>query len=225
MQNKKNSLSHNGLLPNAYQQVEYLKSTRTQCILTDYIPKKNTKLVSDVKFAGTFYNIATYGGIATPFGLAGTSLANECSCNFGSQSSEGNILYCWFAKGYDSTNVYYLTINNTIKTTRNTIIGDRTGKASWGSVSINLPVATADCINKITIFGQTDKNGNVKPFTGYAEMYLYNFKAYESDILMLDLVPCYRKSDGEIGLYDLISKKFYTNIGTGVFSKGGNVYE
>ncbi len=36
-------------------------------------------------------------------------------------------------------------------------------------------------------------------------------------------VPCYRKADGIIGLYDIISKGFYTNIGSGSFTKGADV--
>ena len=38
-----------------------------------------------------------------------------------------------------------------------------------------------------------------------------------------DFVPCYRKSDGEIGLYDTVSKTFFTNQGTGTFLKGADV--
>lgn len=36
-------------------------------------------------------------------------------------------------------------------------------------------------------------------------------------------VPCYRKSDGVIGMYDTVSKTFYTNEGTGAFTKGADV--
>ena len=37
------------------------------------------------------------------------------------------------------------------------------------------------------------------------------------------LIPCYRKSDGEIGMYDTVSRTFYTNAGTGSFTKGADV--
>lgn len=40
---------------------------------------------------------------------------------------------------------------------------------------------------------------------------------------LIDLIPCYRKSDGEIGMYDLISNTFFTNAGTGAFTKGSDV--
>lgn len=36
--------------------------------------------------------------------------------------------------------------------------------------------------------------------------------------LVRDMIPCYRKSDGEIGMYDLINQQFYGNNGTGTFS-------
>jgi hypothetical protein len=36
-------------------------------------------------------------------------------------------------------------------------------------------------------------------------------------------IPCYRKSDGEIGVYDTETGTFYTNSGTGTLVKGGNV--
>ena len=40
---------------------------------------------------------------------------------------------------------------------------------------------------------------------------------------ILNLVPCYRKSDNEIGMYDLVNDTFYTNAGTGTFTKGADV--
>lgn len=38
-----------------------------------------------------------------------------------------------------------------------------------------------------------------------------------------DLIPCYRKSDGEIGMYNAINGEFLTNLGTGAFDKGPDV--
>lgn len=35
-------------------------------------------------------------------------------------------------------------------------------------------------------------------------------------------IPCYRKSDNVIGLYDIITDEFKTNAGTGSFTKGSN---
>jgi hypothetical protein len=50
------------------------------------------------------------------------------------------------------------------------------------------------------------------------------FQYYDkTDTLICDLVPCYRKSDGVIGMYDVVRKLFLTNVGSGSFTKGGNV--
>lgn len=39
----------------------------------------------------------------------------------------------------------------------------------------------------------------------------------------IDLIACYRKSDGEIGMYDIVSGAFFANAGTGSFTKGADV--
>lgn len=55
----------------------------------------------------------------------------------------------------------------------------------------------------------------------------YTVKAFQyydnDDNLICDLVPCYRKSDGVIGVYDIVRKIFLTNAGTGSFTKGVDV--
>ena len=45
----------------------------------------------------------------------------------------------------------------------------------------------------------------------------------ENDKLVRHFVPCYRNSDDEIGLYDLVNSVFYTNEGTVTFKKGNNI--
>ena len=44
-----------------------------------------------------------------------------------------------------------------------------------------------------------------------------------NDTLVRNFIPCYRKSDTEIGLYDLVNDVFYTNAGSGTFIKGNDV--
>ncbi len=46
---------------------------------------------------------------------------------------------------------------------------------------------------------------------------------YDNGTLVRDFIPCYRKQDGVIGMYDLANDVFYTNAGTGTFLKGANV--
>lgn len=51
----------------------------------------------------------------------------------------------------------------------------------------------------------------------------YSLKYYKDKELYRDYVPCYRKTDNVAGIYDLITKTFLTNGGSGTFSKGADV--
>lgn len=46
---------------------------------------------------------------------------------------------------------------------------------------------------------------------------IYYFKWYENNVLIRDMQPCVRISDGVAGMLDLVNKVFYTNAGTGNF--------
>lgn len=56
-----------------------------------------------------------------------------------------------------------------------------------------------------------------------ASAILYYCKIWEDDMLIRDFVPCYRKSDGLIGILDKVECKFYENAGTVPFEKGPNI--
>ena len=69
------------------------------------------------------------------------------------------------------------------------------------------------------LFASMLNETTLRPFAGK----IYNAKIYNGDSLVRDFVPCYRKEDNVIGMYDLISNTFYTNSGTGDFEKGQDV--
>ena len=50
----------------------------------------------------------------------------------------------------------------------------------------------------------------------------YWVKVRENNTLVRDLYACYRKSDNVVGMYDKVSKTFFTNSGSGSFTKGPN---
>ena len=52
---------------------------------------------------------------------------------------------------------------------------------------------------------------------------IYSCKIYESNTLIRNLIPCYRKSDNVAGMYDALNKKFYENQGAGVFTTGAEI--
>lgn len=66
-------------------------------------------------------------------------------------------------------------------------------------------------------------NNTIELFTSTDYGRIYYLKIYDNNILIRNFVPCYRKSDGVIGLYDKVNNKFYRNKGTGTFTKGNNI--
>ena len=64
---------------------------------------------------------------------------------------------------------------------------------------------------------------NIGTVAAYASIKLYMFQIINNNEIVRNLVPCYRKLDGVIGMYDLVNDKFYTNLGTGTFLKGKDV--
>ena len=60
------------------------------------------------------------------------------------------------------------------------------------------------------------KRGDLNASTStYIRMYSFELKIAGADALKL--IPCVRKSDNKPGMYDTVSKTFYTNAGTGEF--------
>lgn len=76
---------------------------------------------------------------------------------------------------------------------------------------------------------EADWSQNVKSFQVFAGrsahigVTFYDFKLYDGDAIVRNLVPCYRKADSVIGMYDLITSTFFTSISGGTFTKGPDV--
>lgn len=56
-----------------------------------------------------------------------------------------------------------------------------------------------------------------KDCSGGVEAQINYVKLYKEGVLVSDIIPCIRKSDSKPGMYDLINRRFLTNIGTGEF--------
>lgn len=191
-------------LPNDYQEVEYIESTGTQYIDTGIT---NEKLDIDCKIKPTNSDTATYG---FAFGYRTDSGVNHFLCPIKNASSYifqyGNSTN-GVQVGSSYNNVYTLFTNG----------------------------------NKITLNGTTT-TVNEYTFTKYGNIYLfalnqdgllqtrpqnktqiYYFRMYQNGKLVRNFIPCYRRIDGEIGMYDTINDVFYFNQGTGNFTKGADV--
>jgi hypothetical protein len=74
--------------------------------------------------------------------------------------------------------------------------------------------------SNLLLFAQ-NYNGSVR-YGAYRKIAYFEYYD-KNDTLLCSLIPCYRKSDGVIGMYDAVRKLFLTNVGSGSFTKGGNV--
>ena len=185
-------------LPSTYQEVEYLQSTGTQYIDTGYIPKIND--VYKIKFSQTdIENNQVIFGSRTS-GTYTDSL-NQVYLNKSNSSASPNSLL--FFSGTMSQNLL-LTENNKIY-----------------ELELNVNNGSFDnTSNKSLYLFSFNNMGSV---TANSKSKMYVFKIYNNDILVRNMVPCYRKSDNVKGMYDLIENKFYTNAGTGTFEVGNNI--
>ena len=196
------------VLPNEYQQVEYIETTGTQYIDSGVPLKSGLKIVVD-----WIYKDADSGNSYTG----------------GHIDSPGNR---WLIGSQRQNNNYFFAVG-----TGNTTTGFKFGnrdivEAYWANkdsyIKVN-GVHSTSSFNHLTLaeepnytfyMGAVNRNGTA---TLNPKLTIYNWKFYQEDVLIRDFMPCYRKSDNVIGMYDLVTGTFYTNNGTGTFLKGVDV--
>lgn len=187
----------------SYQEVEYIESTGTQYIDTGI---KTSNSLS--------FEIRTNYANGTLLGAQDNSNAEKCIAIAGSSNSE----YVRFLS--DSAGQF---------------LGIPVNTYGFYDLTIKAGKATLTYNNKPTDISLTTKNNTIDlpiyifarnvdgAASGYSPRKLFYFKVYDNGTLVRDFIPVYRKSDGAIGLYDLVGKSFYANAGTGTFLKGAEI--
>lgn len=194
------------LLPSQYQQVEYIEATGEQYLELDYI-------ASSITTAKGSYQLMD---IDTGLMLFGSRI----------NSNSGGLNYAlnW---GGGKPYKYYNSFNRSasscltekeIDLKKHTFEKNKNKLYIDGELLHTTTYTEFTTPHKMIIFG-CNTNGNI----GYkSKAKIFNLQFYDEDVLMVDLIPCYRKSDNEIGMYDLVTGTFYPNKGTGTFLKGEN---
>jgi len=189
------------ILPDTYQQLEYIQSSGTQYINTEYKPNSNTKVITKFKTNEEpngfrwFFNARNENVAGGGFGL-GCNGQGYITSDFNDRQISSvkliNNEFYLIEKDSNICKINNITLTNT---------------PSTFSVNYNLPIFTLNNIGTIS-------------YDSVIKSCCYYFKIYENNVLMKYLVPAKRKSDNEIGMYDLVGKQFYTNSGTGKFIAG-----
>lgn len=207
-------------LPVEYQEVEYIESTGTQYIQTSVAPSDNFRM--DLKTyttcVGSYYLAGVRRGSSTTiFGQTGSTTNKSVAASVNgtgvSASTDG---VSWSRR--TSGQIYEIMLRTNGDGTFTYHIEDLTNEKEClaENVSYN-PMGEVTAGMWLFAF-----NSSV-PYIISGTNQIYYFRLYKNGEVAFDGIPCYRKSDEEIGLYDLVSKQFYTNQGTGTFTKGPDV--
>lgn len=199
-------------LPSSYQEVEYIESTGTQYINTDFyydgIDDKQLRMMWKPTTSMGSKSISGYeqSGIAmrwffTNYGQAGNNAQYMLYADYNNSSQ--SILQSIGTK-YDAT---FTAKNGTL--TVNEVLTGQSYSHTYTSTTTSFPN------NKLRLFCNSPSQ--------VSSIQLYLAQMWSEGELKYDFVPCYRVSDNKPGMYDLVTNTFYINAGTGEFGIGPEV--
>lgn len=204
-------------LPSEYQQVEWIGATGTQYI--------NTLFPADVDVS-----------ISINFAINNDATSDCFICGSRKGANHTQLTIRWRT----SNKIWVVTPrnNNLGDNSCNQEIAITTPKETFMQVDVKCD----DMSNEIYIdnelkFSNTDiktafSNGNTIflfacNLNGGSELKskakIKSCQLFKGNTKERDFIPCYRKSDNEIGMYDTVTQTFYTNAGSGTFTKGGDI--
>lgn len=193
--------SEHGELPDGYTQVEYLESTGTQYIDTNFIPNQDTRIEVKIK-------TKNIGGLSNKavFGSRETVSSKNYSVILGS----GTQNIWWVGYGTEAIN----TNNSALRDTLYKIEKNKNVTILNGSVLATNQPQTFTCSSNLYLFCM-DQRGPMY----YSNIELYYCKIWDNGVLVRNMIPCKNPSN-VAGMYDTVNGVFYTNAGTGTFNTG-----
>lgn len=184
-------------LPSGYTQLEYIESSGTQYINSNFYANQNSRVYMDFEYLSGDVVFGAYNTSGTAgFGLQAAS--NQWYTYYGSSSSYSGVAVTTKTR-YQADlnkNVFYLNGEIARIATPNTFTGQ----------------------NPLLIFCL--QNAGFPAF--YASIKLFSCKIYDNGVLARDYVPC-RNPQFVAGLFDILNGQFYANAGTGSFTEGPEI--
>lgn len=181
-----------------YSEVEYIQSSGTQYIDTDFKPNQNTRVVMDC-------DLIAQGTVYTPFGTWNDANVDQYIC----------LSYTGMPSALYHGNAYQTGTTSLIG--RHTIDANQGVLYLDGNLEATCATATYSCLYPLYLFTMNDKG---KPRDmNMSWMKLYSCQIYDNGTLVRDYVPC-ENSSGVGGLYDKVSGQFFANAGAGSFTVG-----
>ena len=195
------------ILPSEYQEVKYLESTGAQYIDSG-ISLNDKDFAISCDFEQTQYFSSTEQAL------------------FSIWTSQYNYWNCFiYAKSIRVYTAAHHVISDAITTGERRKVTVERNSSSWKLNYKNQSIQwsyTPTSINPTTlkIFTRGDTPSQYSSNT-HIKMYALIIKIEGNE--EANFIPCYRKSDRKPGMYDLVTKTFFTNAGTGEFIVGADV--
>lgn len=183
-----------------YQKVEYIESHGAEYINTGYVPTSISEITSITAF--TIYTNSQYIGVLQQVSPSYARWHFDTNSNFievWRQGTGADVTISYDNKFHE----FYLS-DSLVK------IDDIHSHTPYRTFQTTLPFC---------LFARMRESGTAN----FANARQKDFIAKEGGVEVMHLVPCYRKSDGVIGMLDEVSGTFFTNEGGGAFTKGADV--
>lgn len=209
-------------IPDDYQEVEYIQTSGTQCINTVYKFGCDSSIHCHFAFVGTptaqtrifgnreGNNDNTGGFSADMYVNSAYGISWQCCDGTGDNTYQATKAY-WDNLVHDYRIDSYYNDNQGCAAV---------GNMAWATMPASIIRSNSESTRNLFL-GCENYFGTPSNF---ATGKYYKTCILENGYPVKLFVPCYRKSDNVIGMYDPIQKNFYTNYGTGTFTKGENVY-
>ena len=208
-------------LPQEYTRLEYLEGTGTQWINTEFLvnatnlPKLKYKLEA----------VATNNGVGNRWWACGLGGATGLGFHVGLGNGKTSPLPFTYARGISDA---VTDINGAlgVRYKWELDMANQTYKV-WSATTMEPIVDTTFTRQTPTqqqnmaLYRWLRYSGSTTTPDGYIfGMKIYDVELYENSTLVRKLIPAKRNSDSVLGMYDAVTRSFYTNAGTGTFIAG-----
>lgn len=194
-------------LPEGFTQVEFIESSGTQYIDTDFTPNQDTRVLADVELKIEGSNYFMFGARQNSTG----SSTAAATFGFNAYNTLYRMHYYNGYSGSDFATTVLFDYKFHIDFNKNVLTLD-----SQYTMTRTYAQFTAPCT--MTIFA-VNTAGTVGTF---AKAKVYTFKIFDNGELVRDFVPVLN-IEGIAGLYDTVHGVFYPNKGSGAFTFGAMV--
>ena len=183
-----------GGLPSEYEQVDYITTVMGGYIDSGFQPDSNTRVV-----------------------FMGVRATSSGDCNFfGARKALKNDEFSAYKYTSDSAiTSRYGTTEKLVPVNSNFTFFDKDKNVTRTTIASETDTVQTFSTGLNAYIGAWNNNGSL---IQNATAHIFYVKIWDNGTLVRYYLPCYRKSDNEIGMYDTVNGQFYTNAGSGNFT-------